>query len=59
MYARVMRFEIKPDKIDDMHELAKEIIPDELDKIKGLREFISLVRDDGKIMNISIFETQP
>ena len=39
-------------------ELAKEIIPGEFDKINGLREFISLVHDDGKIMNIGIFENQ-
>ena len=58
MYARIITFEVKPEKLADARELIQQLAPDLSKKIEGLCEFISLVRDDGKIVNISIFDSQ-
>ncbi len=58
MYARMVTFQVKPDKLADARARLEQLAPDVTKKIKGLREFISLVRDDGKVVNLSIFDTQ-
>ncbi len=58
MYARVVTFQAKPEKLADARALLQQLASDVTPKIKGLYEFISLVRDDGKIVNISIFDSR-
>ncbi len=58
MYARVMTYQVKPAKLADVRELLQQLTPDASKEIRGLCEFISLVRDDGKIVNISIFDNR-
>ncbi len=53
-----LRFRWSPIKLADARELLQQLAPDVSKKIEGLCEFISLVRDDGKIVNISIFDSQ-
>ena len=58
MYARVITFEVEPEKLADARKLIQQLAPDLSKKIGGLCEFISLVRGDGKIVNISIFDSR-
>ncbi len=58
MYARIVTFQVKPEKLADARELSLQLAPDVSKKIEGLYEFISLVRDDGKVVNISIFDSR-
>ncbi len=53
-----LSFRWSPIKLADARELLQQLAPDVSKEIEGLCEFISLVRDDGKIVNISIFDSQ-
>jgi quinol monooxygenase YgiN len=57
MYARVTRFQVQPDKLDEAHAIGREVHPDIL-RIPGLRAFASFSRDDGKGVFVAVYENK-
>ena len=58
MFARVVTLQVAPEKLAARREALKQLASQTLQEIEGVHEFISLVRDDGKVVNISIFDSQ-
>ncbi len=58
MFARIVTYQGEREKLGEARQRLKELIPETMCKVKGLREFITLVRDDGKLVNIAIYDTQ-
>ena len=58
MFARIVTYQAEREKLGEVRQRIKELIPKAIGKIKGLREFICLVRDDGKLVNVAIYDTQ-
>ena len=58
MHARVTRYQVKPDQVDEADRLLEQIRPDVM-KIPGLREYLSLRSEDGtKRIAITVYESQ-
>lgn len=58
MHARVTRYEVKLDQVEEADRILEQIRP-EVMNIPGLKEYVSLRSDDGtKRIAITVYETQ-
>ena len=58
MFARIVTFHVEPDKLADARTQLEQLGTDVTKEIKGLLEFISLARADGKVISITIFDSK-
>ncbi len=57
MYARMSRFKIKRERIDDVIAFRNSRLP-KLRQLDGLNYLLGLVADDGEILVIAIYESE-